>query len=168
MKSRIMGLAAAALLAVSMTANAVPLTWKLQGVAFADGGTATGSFQYDAATDTYLAMNIETTGTLAFTYTIAGLRGHRPFAFDVATGESDGSGFLQFVLVSDLTDAGGTIAIGVNQYFPWETTWSGGNLVFPARDIIAGSVTAVPEPFTLSLLGLGLVGVAMTKRRKAD
>jgi len=42
-------------------ALAAPVLWTLSGVTFATGGTASGSFVYDAATNTYSAINITTT-----------------------------------------------------------------------------------------------------------
>jgi hypothetical protein len=43
------------------TASAVPVTWNLLQVQFQDGGTASGSFVYDADTNTYSNVNITTT-----------------------------------------------------------------------------------------------------------
>ncbi len=43
------------------TANAVPIKWTLIDIVFDDGGTATGSFVYDAETDTYSNIRISTT-----------------------------------------------------------------------------------------------------------
>lgn len=44
------------------TAHAVPVTWYLSGVTFDDGGTATGSFVYDAtAMPAYSSIDITTT-----------------------------------------------------------------------------------------------------------
>ncbi|HEX4594099.1 MAG TPA: hypothetical protein VH157_07480 [Bryobacteraceae bacterium] len=42
-------------------AQAAPVTYTLSGVAFSDSATASGSFQYDAATNTYSNVNITTT-----------------------------------------------------------------------------------------------------------
>jgi hypothetical protein len=47
--------------AVPGSVSAAPVTWTLQGVTFNDGGTASGSFVYDAQTNTYSAINITTT-----------------------------------------------------------------------------------------------------------
>lgn len=45
-----------------VTAHAVPVTWYLSGVKFNDGGTANGSFVYDAtAMPEYSSINITTT-----------------------------------------------------------------------------------------------------------
>jgi hypothetical protein len=45
---------------------AIPLTWTLLGVTFYDGGTAHGSFVYDADLDSYSSFNITTTAGSAF------------------------------------------------------------------------------------------------------
>jgi hypothetical protein len=39
------------------------VTWDLSGVVFNDGGTASGSFVFDASTDTYESWSITTTAT---------------------------------------------------------------------------------------------------------
>jgi hypothetical protein len=41
---------------------ATPLTWTLQNVTFSDGGTATGSFVYDASTETVVSYSISVSG----------------------------------------------------------------------------------------------------------
>jgi hypothetical protein len=43
-------------------AQAAPVTYTLSGVTFSDTATASGSFQYDAATKTYSNVNVTTTG----------------------------------------------------------------------------------------------------------
>lgn len=178
MRSKLFALIAVVLLVGPMSANAVPLVWNLQGVTFDDGGTATGSFVYDADTLTYSAINIQTTGNLSFTYTTADLLGYAKFGFDVATGSFVGAGALQLITVSDLTDAGGTIAIGQQNSLmtPWETTYAvnplgGVQLNYtspPFRAITAGYVSAVPEPATFTLLGIGLLSVSFMWRRKSN
>lgn len=177
MRSKILGVVAMAFLAGPMSARAVPLMWNLQGVTFDDGGTATGSFVYDADTQTYSAINIQTTGNLAFTYTAGDLIGWAKSGFSVATGSFVGAGFLDLMMVSDLTDAGGTVAIGPNGVFtaPFETTYEanplGGGVQLnytspPFRYISTGYVTSVPEPATFSLFGFGLLSIGFMWRRK--
>lgn len=178
MISKTLGLIAVMLLAGPMSANAMPITWNLQGVTFDDGGTASGSFVYDADTATYSSIDIQTTGNLAFTYTTADLLGWAPFGFSITTSSFVGGGLLELLMVSDLTNAGGLIAIGQRGPFstPFETTYivnvlGGGVLPNfnspPFREITTGFVTSVPEPATLSLLGFGLFGISFMRRRKA-
>src|SRR5260370_9871267 len=50
-----------ALSVFSVYASASPVLWTLVGVAFNDGGTASGSFVYDANTNTYSSINMTTT-----------------------------------------------------------------------------------------------------------
>jgi hypothetical protein len=68
----------------------IAITWHLSGVTFDDGGTASGSFVYDAATAWYSQVSITTTGSLAFTYT--NLHSFFSLGFDVHTGTVPDSG----------------------------------------------------------------------------
>ena len=42
-------------------AMAVPVTWDLSGVTFNDGGTASGSFVFNADTDSFVSWSITAT-----------------------------------------------------------------------------------------------------------
>lgn len=48
-------------LGLATAAHAVPVQWTLDNVAFDDGGTASGSFVYDADTQTYSNIQVSTT-----------------------------------------------------------------------------------------------------------
>ena len=50
----------------ALPAHANPITWHLDGVAFDDGGTANGSFVYDADTNIYSDVSVVTTAGSAF------------------------------------------------------------------------------------------------------
>ena len=57
-----MKIAICAMLTVGyMSADAAPLRWNLDGVTFPDGGSANGSFVYDADTGMYSDIGINTT-----------------------------------------------------------------------------------------------------------
>ena len=116
----VVGLCALAVICVlSGSAAAAPVTWTLDGVAFDDGGTASGSFVYDAATNTYSAISITTTAgssrpgasyAFACTPPCAGLQ---PTAdailFLTTSSASDQSGLPGFALhfrTGDLADQG--------------------------------------------------------------
>jgi len=100
----LLGLFAA--LCVAFSAQAVPVQWTLHNVTFTDGGTASGSFVYDAATNTYSSVSITTTpGTLV----TPGATYHN-VCTGVCTGapsSSDGSLFLAVAPGSDLTGTRG-------------------------------------------------------------
>lgn len=167
---------------------AVPITWTLNGIVFNDGGTAMGSFSYDAATNTLSDIMITTTpGSIrsGATYTSA---------LDIMTAPEEELSFitppppiqenasqrLTIMLDEPLSDAGGTIDIA----FVTELTCLQGlgcsfftgsepgldlRFDFPSE----GFVTTlppdngeVPEPAALTLLGLGLLIFAVWRRRK--
>jgi Domain of unknown function DUF11 len=78
-------------------ANAVPLTYNLSGVVLSDGATASGSFSYDAATNTYGNINITTTNN-----------GVRPGATynSVSSGFAPDSGGVLLVTIAGGSQAG--------------------------------------------------------------
>ena len=152
--------------------HAAPLTWHLQGATFPDGGTASGSFVYDAATNAYSSINIVTTGGTVLpgaTFTVL-TSGDATFFGALEPTVVPGSRFLQLAFASALTGAGGSI----NLDFPpssFEATCSVANTCsqgLPSRAFSAGLVTtnptAVPEPATAALLPAALLALAISRR----
>ena len=151
------------LLCVPSIASADGITWTLGGVTFEDGGTASGSFVYDALTNTFSNIDITTTSGSAFAGTtynaLSGEFGSNSTGMLLgASGDLTNTDLLFLLFGSALTDSGGTaVLIGVGEGTCDNTNCSlstldrsltGGELV--------GTVTT-PEPSTLSFLTLALV-----------
>ena len=182
MTNRLLGtiaLAALTVLVGASNAYASPVTWTLENVAFADGGTASGSFTYNATTNFYSAINISTTATDGLPATVfqyKSIFGTAPsVAVFVDSNSADLTGFhdLTFRFTSNLTDAGGTIPLQLS-FGSFETTCNNaqcGSVGSPTSYITAGSVTtgvaATPEPATISLILVGLVAIIVARRRSA-
>lgn len=175
------------LLGFSPAAFGDGVKWVLSNVTYGDGGTASGSFVYDAATNTLSDVNIVTTAGTLFggaTY-IAVDPGFGPFAFDFAvvsktSGNLTGAAGLELefylnqnymndsrVPPVNLTNAGGTIPVDLNE-------WVCGNAKCSDGDNVRGSNaggwvigTPIPEPGTGLLLAAGLAGLALLAARKA-
>ena len=193
----------AALSLPSIASYAAPITWQLDNVTFASAqtqglgpfdGTATGSFTYDASTNTYSNVNITTTGSnywgtdncgdsaLCGTYIRAtdwfstlsatSLQA-TPTASDPVNAvgyygismQFAGSGLTNAGGVVDLYTAGGTDGEGICATAACDPTGAGAVSAF--RGFAGGSVSAVPIPAAAWLFGsaiLGLFGIARRKR----
>lgn len=163
------------LLLLCNAAWAAPVRWTLSGVLLSSpDGTASGSFVYDADTNTYSNVDITTT---AFTilvdsvpvavpgnhYTAVGSGTTGSYLLTTASG-----GALVLLFAQPLTNAGGTIGfLQQAQILPPAFFFSGesvnaGPLVH--RSITDGAVTASPTPVsipTLSQTGLLILGVLL-------
>lgn len=167
-------LAGAALL-LSAPARADGITWTLNGVQFADGGTAAGTFTYDAPTEIMSTWSITVSGGNtstfpALTYTPSnsrfiyipfGLSGFSQVSYQFTSntfypGNSSDLRFLSLNPASPLTNAGGAISLLLSDPYSLECY-----NCYPSRFITAGSLSAspVPEPATLLLWATGLLGL---------
>jgi hypothetical protein len=105
------------LLFVVGSAQAIPVVWTLQDVAFDDGGTATGSYVYDADSNAYSDINVTSTAGTAYTgesYTyVTGPRYAETFLLTPYSPSSDltGETTLVIFLADSMTNVGGTVQI---------------------------------------------------------
>jgi len=181
MKKRSALIFGVALLVLSAgTAKAALVKWVLNDFVFVDGATATGSFMYDAGSNLFSGIQIQTTtpgggGTLPSppfvrNYITTGLgppptSDHISFHTNPPPVTPGTDTRFEIVLVSDMTDAGGIL---FPDFFQESTlcsasgTCNGGpartglGVVGPAPFI---SGTVVPLPPTLLLFGSGLMAL---------
>jgi IPTL-CTERM motif len=154
-------------------ADAAPVTFTLRGVTFQDGATASGSFDYDANTNTYSNVNITTTGgtilpgaTYAFVCTPP-CTNNQPTSqlalFLTTTPASDQTNQfgLGLVFAAPLTTVFKAVPLAVGV----EATCTGttcGALDEPGRVLIAGEVTLFAGPVpTLSEWGMILLVLSL-------
>jgi hypothetical protein len=168
------------LLSVPGSACADNVTWNLNDATFTDGATATGSFVYNADTNTVSSVDIVTSAGADFGGTdyTAPDPGYGPFpaeiVFVTGAGLADytGTPALDLLFGSPLTDAGGTIPLSLltGELTCGNPGCTTGGVPF-YRALAAGDVTtaavSTPEPSTLLLLGLGLLMLFAAGKRKA-
>jgi hypothetical protein len=135
----------------SASANATPVVWYLSGVTYEDGGTASGSFTYDADTNTYSAISVSTTAgsiiTTAKSYDVikSGVGCNTPEVFciinsaDVANCAGKTGGTFAHS-GTPLTNAGGTIALTFAREYTFEN-FTCSTVGAPQRLMTTGSFT---------------------------
>ena len=180
---RALAAATLVLLMSASAASAVPIIWTLQNVSFNDGGTASGSFVFDADTTTYSNIMITTTN--------GSIRPGASYGGPVASGTSNfalvttpdnslpdltGRPMLVLLFTAPLTNAGGLIDIQPDppitipsfESICINALCTGGNSLTFRVTIAGGQITSasIPEPTTVALLVTGLLGLALIGRRR--
>jgi hypothetical protein len=165
------------------TAHADAITqWTLSNVAFSDGSTITGSFDFDATTDTYSAVAITLNdGSFTYLYGNANVSGASPTLIQATTtGKLDGSPEVSLEFADSLATTSLTtvpildtqnIVPGDFTFFEFVTP-GGTPHAYAGDDILtSGEITSAvstPEPgsLALTLFGLVLLGVTILVKRK--
>ena len=182
MKKSILALATAAVLALGAT-QAAAATWLFQSGALSDGGSITGQFDYDAATNTYSNVNITTTAGsrrsgASYDLVTGTLRGSSAYALqlvDTTSTDVTGASYLGLIFASPLTDLGGTVFggtdYGTNGFYEgtcMDATCANINNV---RRVTSFEVSVAPVPLPaglpLVLTGLGALAALRLRRRAA-
>lgn len=168
-------------LACSSGAFAFPVTWTLSGATFSDSGTATGSFVYDADTNTLSNWSVSVAGGNTTTFppvtydtTTAGGYYSPSNATTIGVNLSIGSRQLRMPGTSALSDAGGTLAINLASGFQGECFncspyrgFTAGNLIGTAAPAITSATSATftvgsAGSFTVSSTGAPVAALSET------
>ena len=173
----------AATIAVSSIAEAAPLQWTLNNVVFSDGGTASGSFTYDASLNAYSAISITTTAGAAFGgWAYGGQAIDQPQTSTqlIAAGANSltvpGSVLFALRFNAALTDAGGTrnllagtMTIPPQGSFEVVCAVAAACAAPPVRLVTSGSISApvVPVPAAAVVFASALGVMALVRRRAA-
>lgn len=171
--------AAACFTASLGAASAAPVTWYLQDFVFGDGGTASGSFVFDASTGSYSDIMITTTDGTTRSGEVYGApnpssSGNATVMIALTTGAGDLTGVPQLAIEwsAALTDLGGIVAADIAG-FTFEAQCAVANCASvqgPIRFLSSGFITSdlsqIPAPAALPLFLAGVAGLGAARRRK--
>ena len=166
--------------AASLFASAAladPVIWTLNGVTTANGFTVTGSFTYDANTNTYSAINITSTGGVGpFTAIAPAPASSAGTAVFIQTPAGAGQNGIVFS-TGNKTNAGGTLTIttggGAGGLFTCTGACAGGSYTagshITAGTMVGAPPVAVPTMSEWAMILFGLIlasGAALYIQRR--
>jgi len=172
-------LVAAASLLMALPAGAETIQWTLQNALFDDGGTASGSFDYNTVSGAYFDIDFTTTAGSELggtTYTAedpASVPRNYGFGSITAVGATAAGDPLLDINTTAATGftTPGVVTIGAPSEFVSSegTCFDDGCTSYNPVRSLSGSLVgvAVPEPaiWAMMLMGFGGLGVAMRSRR---
>jgi hypothetical protein len=173
---KVLAFLAAAIVAVATTAQATPINWAVDQLSLTDGSAVSGGFTYDATLDLVSNINITlTTSSPGSPYTLTNqfypTGGGVFFGFtETAAADYTGQATLWIQVASALTDAGGSVPINTGAGYGWGVCSVPSCTTASNPGDLSGNLAAaaVPEPATLTLISLGLAGVAASRKRRSD
>jgi hypothetical protein len=155
-------------LSASLAANAVPVTWTVDSLLFDDGGTGSGTFSYDADTNTYSNIDIVTTVGANFTgahyMSLINNAVNNANSLIIMVYPLEGLSGLELSFAASLTNYGGSITITGGR-----ESICGQECMYPVSDlryISSGQASAVPVPAAVWLFGSALAGLGWLKRKQ--
>jgi len=168
----IASLAVAALLLPSL-ASADGITWTLSSLPLSDGGSLSGTFNYDASSNTYSAIDLTSTagsllgGTLYTTLTPPFFSNTTFLGLGPATipGSFANLTFLELYFNNSLTNAGGTDPAYAIEIFCANSTCSNYVERCSPTGTVIGRPVSTPEPSTLFLLASAFLALFLLGRR---
>ena len=151
------------------TLPAKALTWNLNNVSFNDGGTAIGSFDYNAASSAYNNINVSITGSLysgSVNFTSSDNVSGSANSLTVCKGNCSGNpAIFALNFQSPLNNTGGNINLSSSTVYGFPAG--------PDKFVSTGSVTTTAVPFEFSpsqgmLLGVPFfIGLRILKSKRA-